>query len=119
MDKRGVHHAVLDEFEEEYEDLVPGALRGGWSFFVWEALRRRYGKARSRGVAEEMFEDEDDDQPRLPSEEWAMTAVYNVPACGNRFEAKRLVRLGTEEVRATGRDYEKRGRGMFRQARPL
>ncbi len=120
VDRKALHAAVLDEFEEDYEDMLPVALRGGWSFFVWEVLRRRDGKSRKRGVAEMVFGDEGEDaQPKLPSEEWARAAVYNVPVGGNHYERRRLVLLTTEEVRATRREYEKRGREMFQQARPL
>jgi hypothetical protein len=118
-DKEGIHADTLDEFEEEYADFVPVALRGGWSFFVWEVLRKDWGQGRSQGVAEASREDGEDAQPKLPSQEWAEFAVYNVPIGGGKYEAKRVERLTTEEVRATRREYEKRGREMFQQARPL
>jgi hypothetical protein len=120
IDKEAMHTDTLDEFDEEYADVVPVALRGGWSFFVWEVLRKRYGRSRNKGVAEMLREQEDEEaQPRLPSQEWAEFAVYNVPVGGGKYEAKRVARLSTEEVRATRREYEKRGREMFQQARPL
>lgn len=118
IDKDTRHAAVLDEFEEEYGEVMPLALRGGWSFFVWEVLRKDFGQGRSKGVAE-ASRGEEDSQPKLPSQEWAEFAVYNVPVGGGRYEAKRVERLTTEEVRATRREYEKRGREMFQQARPL
>lgn len=118
--RKALHAAVLDEFEEDYEDVLPVALRGGWSYFVWEVLRKRDGKSRKKGVSEMMFGDEEEEaQPKLPSEDWARTAVYNVPVGGNQYERRRLILLTTEEVRAARREYEKRGREMFQQARPL
>lgn len=120
IDGKARHSEVLDTFDEEYEDIVPVALRTGWSFMVWEILRKRDGKGRARGVAEMMSDIEKEvNEPRLPSEEWAQTAVYNVPVGNGKHEKRKLYKMSREQIRATRRDYEKRGREMFQQARPL
>lgn len=119
IDKNSLHADTIDEFEEEYADAVPLAQREGWSFFVWEVIRKDFGNSRSKGVIEMTREDEDGTEPKLPSQEWAEFAVYNVPVGSGKFEAKHLDRMTTEEVRATRREYQKRGREMFQQARPL
>lgn len=120
IDTKSLHAETIDQFDEEYADVTPMAHREGWSFFVWEALRKDFGSSRSKGVAEVMRDEEAEEvEPRLPSQDWAEFAVYNVPVGSGKYEPKYLARMSTEEVRATRREYQKRGREMFQQARPL